>query len=106
MTLRPIAASTYRTSLETIALPFPCDVDRAPQLVAVTLALAALAALHRALDSAHPILAATRNQGHSPVLDDSEHFAACALDTAEHLTRWLSDYRAAVVVSHDDDSPF
>ena len=108
MNRRRLVDSPYRTVLQCIALPFPCDVNRAPQLVVVSLAQAALAALHRALDSAHPVLAATKARTDPPELSDCEHFAVLALDAGDHLAELLSDYSAAVVLDnlHDDDSPF
>ena len=46
----------------------------APQLVVVALAQPALAATHRALDSAHPLLAPDSSPS-PPLLDDKEHCA-------------------------------
>lgn len=108
MNRRHLANSPYRTVLQCIALPFPCDVDRAPQLVAISLAQAALTALHRALDSAHPVLAAPKSRLAPPKLSRPEHFATLALEAGDHLVELLSDYSAAVVLDNiqDDDSPF
>lgn len=106
---RSLIVPAYLTARGSIQLPFPCDVDLAPQLVAVALAQAALAALHRALDSAHPILAALGPSSPPTPLSDSERFAILALDLGNDLAQLLADYNAAVVHDHlqdPDDSPF
>jgi len=97
------------TACSSIALPSPLDVDLAPQLLAVALTQAALAATHRALDSAHPILAVTSRLTAQPSLADSEHFAILVLHAARQLAVLLSDYARAVTqenIDPDDDAPF
>lgn len=105
---RRLVDATYATARPSIAFPFPHDVDLAPQLIAVTLAHAALAATHRAIDSAHPVLALANVPGECPSLTDSEHFAMLVLDAGNELAKRLSDYAAAVVQdnSDPDDLPF
>jgi hypothetical protein len=87
-------APSLRSSL---TLPFPHHIDVAPQLVAVYLAQAALAAAHRALDSAHPILGIAPRPDWDPYLTDTEFLAALVRATAAHLAALLRDYDAAVV---------
>jgi hypothetical protein len=99
---------TSTTICSTIALPFPHDVDVAPQLIAVSLARAAIAGAYRALDSAHPALGLLpRGEGH-PHLTDTEYLAALVLHAAGHLGALLRDYEAAVVHdnSTDEEPPF
>lgn len=94
--------STIRT---TVRLPFPHDVDVAPQLVAVSLAQAAVAATHRALDSAHPALGLWLRAEPGPALTDCEYLAALVLHAADHLAALLRDYEAAIVLDttgHDE----
>jgi hypothetical protein len=85
--------------------PIPCpsaDVaDDAPQLLVVALADAALLAIDRALDSAHPILA-TRFARSPPVLFTSERIAAQIRDLAGHLAVRLRDYAEAVHWDSED----
>lgn len=110
-TSRRLADSHYATARSSILLPIPLDVDLAPQLLIVALAQAALAATHRALDSAHPILASlTSRRTDSPNLTDSEHFAVLVMHAGNQLAERLSEYAASVVrdnIDLDDDSiPF
>ena len=97
------------TARPSVVFPFPHDVDVAPQLLVVALARAALAALHRAIDSAHPVLSLAAVPGKCPSLTDSEHFAILILETGNQLAGLLTDYAAAVVVDnidHEDELPF
>lgn len=108
---RRLMDGTYLTARSSIPFPFPLDVDLAPQLIAVTLAQAALAATHRAIDSAHPVLALASVPGKRPELTDSEHLALLVLDAGNHLAILLADYAAAVVQDNLeaddlDDDPF
>ena len=109
-TTRRIVDPDYATARSSISLPSPLDVDLAPQLLAVALAQAALAATHRALDSAHPILAATSRLTEQPSLSDSEHFAILVLHAGSQLAVLLSEYANAVIQENvdpdDDSSPF
>jgi hypothetical protein len=87
----------------TIPYPDPHDVDEAPQLLVVALADAALLAVERALDSAHPILAATKRlDGPPPMLITTEHVAVQILDAAGQLTALLRDYADAVRFDLED----
>jgi len=86
-------------------LPFPHDVDVAPQLVVLSLAQSALAATHRALDSAHPVLGIPPRQNWDPSLTDTECLAVLILHASDQLLMLLRDYEAAVVHdngAHDD----
>ena len=65
---RRLVDPNYATARSVIAFPLPLDVDLAPQLIAVTLAQASLAATHRAIDSAHPVLALAKVPGNCPTL--------------------------------------
>lgn len=106
---RRLCDGTYLTARTSVPFPFPLDVDLAPQLIAVTLAQAALAATHRAIDSAHPALSLTPVQPGSPKLTDSERLAALVLQAGNQLAILLADYAAAIVqdnVEHDDELPF
>ena len=106
---RRLMDGTYLTARSSIPFPFPLDVDLAPQLIAVTLAQAALAATHRAIDSAHPVIALASARGKCPQLTDSEHFAILVLEAGNQLALLLADYAAAVVQDNlepDDDNPF
>ena len=94
---RKLIHPTSATARASIPFPFPHDVDLAPQLIAVTLAQAALAAIHRAVDSAHPVLAFASRLDQPPDLTDSEHFAVLVLHVGNQLAGILSDYAAAVV---------
>ena len=109
-TTRRIVDADYATARSSISLPSPLDVDLAPQLLAVALAQAALAATHRALDSAHPILAVTSRLTEQPSLADSEHFAILVLHAGSQLAVLLSEYANAVLQENidpdDDSSPF
>jgi glycine/D-amino acid oxidase-like deaminating enzyme len=106
---RRLVDPAFVTARPSLAFPFPHDVDVAPQLLVVTLAQAALAAAHRAIDSAHPVLALAAVPGKCPSLSDSEHYAMLILATGNELAKLLADYAAAVVRDNlelDDDSPF
>ena len=106
---RRLVDPNYATARSVIAFPLPLDVDLAPQLIAVTLAQASLAATHRAIDSAHPVLALAKVPGNCPTLSDSEHYAMLVLDAGNELAQRLADYAAAVVqdnIDPDDDTPF
>ncbi len=97
------------TACSSIALPSPLDVDLAPQTLAAALTQAALAATHRALDSAHPNLAVTSRLTAQPSLADSEHFANLILNAGRQLAVLFSDYAHAVTKENldpDDDAPF
>jgi hypothetical protein len=86
-----------------IPCPSADDVDSAPQLLVVALAHAALLAVHRALDSAHPILAHSRRPDRSPPpLLSTELLAVQVLDLAAELTALLHDYADAVRVDFED----
>ncbi len=94
------------TARSTIDMPAPVDIDLAPQLVVVALAQAALAATHRALDSAHPLLAPDSSPS-PPMLDDKEHCAILVLRAASSLAALLDDYAHAILADNDSDSlPF
>jgi hypothetical protein len=107
---RRLVDSHYATARSAISMPAPLDVDLAPQLLAITLTQAALAASHRALDSAHPILGATSRLTELPNLTDSEHFAILVMHAGSQLAELLSEYAAAVVQENidpdHDSSPF
>jgi hypothetical protein len=107
---RRIVDPDYATARPSISLPSPLDVDLAPQLLAVTLTQAALAATHRALDSAHPILAVTSRLTEQPNLAASEHFAILVLHAGSQLALLLSEYAHAVTKENidpdDNDAPF
>ncbi len=109
-TARRLIDPHYATARSSIPLRLPLDVDLAPQLLVVALAQAALAAIHRALDSAHPILASLSSpRMNPPNLTDPEHFAVLVMHAGNELAQLLSDYNAAVVrdnIDHDDDIPF
>ena len=106
---RRLVDPAYVTARPAVIFPFPHDVDVAPQLLVVTLAHAALAAAHRAIDSAHPVLALAAVPGKCPSLTDSEHLAMLILETGNHLANLLADYASAVVEDNldpEDDVPF
>jgi hypothetical protein len=86
-----------------ISCPTTDELDMAPQLLVVALADATLLAVDRALDGAHPILAATKRVGHPPPpLVTSEHLAALVLHLAAELAGLLRDYADAVRVEIGD----
>ena len=93
------------------SIPYPSadDLDFAPQLLVVVLADAALLAVDRALDSAHPILAASkRTDRPPPPLISSERLATEVLDLSADLSARLRDYADSVRVEFEDivdDSP-
>jgi hypothetical protein len=76
-----------------IPYPAPDDLDAAPQTLVVAFADAALLAVERALDSAHPILAAARN-AHPPrrLLLSTERVAVQVLDATAQLAALLREY--------------
>jgi hypothetical protein len=86
-----------------IPCPAADELDLAPQMIVVVLADAALLAVDRALDSAHPILAATnRFDRPPPWLLSSERLAAQVLDLSAELAARLRDYADALRVEVDD----
>lgn len=93
--------------------PIPCpaadDLESAPQLVVVALADAALLAIDRALDCAHPILAVTKQTDRpAPYWATTERVAAQVLELSAELAVLLHDYADAVRVEgadFDDDIP-
>jgi len=92
------------------SIPCPSDdeLDLAPQMIVVVLADAALLAVDRALDSAHPLLAATRRLDRPPWLFASERVAAQVIDLSDELAARLRDYADALRVEIediDDDTP-
>ncbi len=99
------------TTLPRRRIPYPSadDLDFAPQLLVVLLADAALIAVDRALDSAHPILAASRRTDRPPPpLISSELLATEVLLLSDELSARLRDYADAVRVEFEDivdDSP-
>lgn len=101
---RSLSLPFLTTARAAITMPLPLDVDLAPQLLVIAIAQTALAATHRALDSAHPILAAN-----NPTLTDTEQIAVRILHTSSQLAELLADYTAGVVhdrIAQDDDFPF
>ena len=91
----------------TIAYPAPDEVDIAPQTLVVAFADAALLAVERALDSAHPILAANRHaDGQTALLLSTELVAVQVLDATAQLTALLREYLDSVRLDladlHDD----
>jgi hypothetical protein len=87
------------------SIPYPSvdDLDFAPQLLVVLLADAALLAVDRAFDCAHPILAATnRPTFPRPPLIATERLAARVLDLSAELAALLRDYADAVRVEVED----
>ena len=106
---RRLVDPRYATARSTVALPLPLEVDLAPQLLVIALAQTALAASHRALESAHPILGTTPRQTSFPAVTDCEHFAILVMHAASQLAEPFSEYSAAVIqenIDSDDDSPF
>ncbi len=94
-----------------IPYPAPDDVDAAPQTLVVALADAALLAVEHALDSAHPILAATRHaDGHTRLLLSTERVAVNVLHATAQLATLLREYLDSVSFDladlHDDIDPF
>jgi hypothetical protein len=85
-----------------IPCPSPDELDLVPQMIVVVLADAALLAVDRALDSAHPALAATRRFDRPPWMLGSEHLAAQVLDLSAELAARLQDYADALRVEIDD----
>jgi hypothetical protein len=94
-----------------IPYPAPDHVDAAPQTLVVAFADAALLAVERALDSAHPILAATRHpDGQTRLLLSTERVAIRVLDATAKLAALLREYLDSVrfdLADIDDDlDPF
>ena len=90
-------------SRPSIPCPSSGELDLAPQMVVVVLADAALLAVARALDSAHPMLAATnRFDRPPPWLLSSERLAAQVLEVSAELAARLRDYADALRVEVDD----
>jgi len=88
---------------QTIPYPAPHNIDAAPQLLVVALADAALLAVERALDSAHPILAATRRADRQPVLLlSTERLAIQVIDATAQLSAVLREYLDSVRFDLDD----
>jgi len=91
-----------------IPCPSANELDLVPQMIVVLLADAALLAVDRALDSAHPLLAATRRlERPAPWLLPSERVAAQVVDLSAELAARLRDYADALRVESqdiDDDS--
>ena len=86
-----------------IPLPAAHDVDEAPQLLVVALADAALFALERALDSAHPVLAAKRRpEAHRPLLLSTERLATQLLEATSQTVGFLREYRNSVLFDLQD----
>jgi hypothetical protein len=72
-------------------------------MIVVVLADAALLAVDRALDAAHPALAATTRLGQPPPwLLASEHLAAQVLDLSAELAARLQDYAHALHLETED----
>jgi len=97
-----------KTAAASIPLPLPLDVALAPQLLVIALSQAALAATHRALDTAHPFLASTSRHKIPPHLTDGEHYATLVLHLGGQLADALADYAAATIQENldPDDEPF
>jgi hypothetical protein len=86
-----------------IPYPDPHDVDAAPQLLVVALADAALLAVERALDSAHPILASTRRADPlPPLMLSTERLAIQVLDATDQLAALLREYLDSVRFDLED----
>jgi hypothetical protein len=82
---------------KTVPYPDPLEVDAAPQLLVVALADAALLAVERALDSAHPILAATqRTDRQPPLLLSTERVAIQVCEASAQLAALLREYLDSV----------
>lgn len=107
-TERDMIDAAYLTARPSVTFPLPHDVDVAPQLLALTLLQAALAAAHRAIDSAHPVLALAAVPGECPALSDSEHLALLILEIGNQLASLVADYTATVVRENleGEDLPF
>jgi hypothetical protein len=94
-----------------IPYPAPDDVDAAPQTLVVALADAALLAVERALDSAHPILAVARHlDRQTRLLLSTERVAVQVLEATAQLAALLREYLDSVhfeLADTDDDlDPF
>lgn len=86
-----------------IPCPSPDVLDLTPQMIVVVLADAALLAVERALDSAHPLLAVNnRFDRPAPWLLRSERLAAHVLDLSAELAACLHDYADALRIEVDD----
>ncbi len=87
-----------------IPCPTADELDLAPQLIVVVLADAALLAVDRAIDSAHPLLAATnRFDRPPPWWITSERLAAQVLHLSADLAALLRDYADALRLEIQDD---
>lgn len=116
MSARRLSRGRCSRRLQPLALAFPHETDVAPQLVVVALAHAALEALDRALETAHPGLDAatqwTSNLELAAVahrLSPPERRALSVVRAAVRLAARLDDYDAAVVrhnAARDDAFPF
>lgn len=101
---RSLTLPFLSTARAAIMMPLPLDIDLAPQLLVIAMAQTALAATHRALDSAHPILAVNDS-----TLTDTEQMAVRILHASSQLAEFLAGYTASVVhdrIAQDDDFPF
>lgn len=88
-------ATSRRSLVRAAASPAAYHVDAAPQLVVVGLAHAALVAVARALDVAHPALAEFPGRAPSSRAR-AESLAAQILDLAARCADLLHDYAADV----------
>jgi hypothetical protein len=87
----------------TIPYPDPHHVDDAPQLLVVALADAALLAVERALDSAHPVLgAANVADRHPPLLLSTERIAIQVCEASAELAALLREYLDSVRFDLED----
>ena len=76
-----------------IPYPDPHYVDHAPQLLVVALADAALLAVELALDSAHPVLSATKVADRPlPLLLSTERVAIQVCEASAQLAALLREY--------------
>ncbi len=86
-------------------IPWPAshELDAAPQLLVVALADAALLALERALDSAHPILAVARPADRPPpLLLSTERVATQVFEAIAELAAFLREYTDSALVDIED----
>lgn len=101
---RSLTLPFLSTARAVITMPLPLDIDLAPQLLVIAVAQTVLAATHRALDSAHPILAVD-----NPTLTNTEQIAVRILHASSQLGELLAEYNASVVhdrIAQDEDFPF
>ena len=86
-----------------IPYPDPHHVDDAPQLLVVALADAALLAVERALDSAHPVLGATHVADRQPpLLLSTERIAVQVCEASAQLAALLREYLDSVRFDLED----